>query len=548
MDDHTRTLGELIDRNAVNFAHREAVVGEEKRLTFEELKLASEQMARAFLALGVKKGDRVALLMDNRPEWLAIDFGLAKIGAILTPINIRYRQYELNHLLGHAKPSILIMVESFAGTNFVEMMRTLCPELGKSGNKKLKLDQFPFLRQIFCLSDRSHKGFSSFEALMEKSGEADLNDVNSAQSRVKPDDIAQILYTSGTTAFPKGVMLTHDNLCHNGLNIAARLEIAASDKFWLAIPLFFSFGCANAVMTAYSAGACLVLQRYFDPSEALALIEKERCTVMYAMPTMFLPMLDEPNLGRLDISSLRKGLVIGSPDQINRVIEQMGITHINTGYGMTETTAICCTTNSNDSKAVRTTTIGKPFPGVAIKIKDPVTGNPTPDGQEGEIRVKGYNVTPGYYNDSEKTSETFDNEGFLKTGDIGIRNKDGYFQFKGRYKDMLKTSGINVSTLEVEGFLETHPDVKEAHVTGVPDPIKQEVGVAFIRVSPDSRCSENDILNWCRGQIASYKIPKYIRFKDEFPLTGSGKVKKYVLKEQMIEELDRNRENGSLNA
>jgi fatty-acyl-CoA synthase len=546
MDNQIDTLGDLIDRNAGRRPQGAAVVSGGKKLTFEELKTDADRMARAFLALGVKKGDRIALLMDNRPEWLAIDFGLAKIGAVLVPINIRYRQYELNFLLNHAKPSILIMIDSFAGTDFIEMMLEICPELkasrkenrNKNRAEKLHLAKFPSLEDIFCLSDGPRGGFRAFEALTERSNETRPEDVVSAQRRVAAEDIAQILYTSGTTAFPKGVILSHANLCRNGKNIADRLRIVDTDKFWLPIPFFFSFGCANAVMTAYSAGACLVLQQYFDPGEALRLIERERCTVMYAMPTMFLPMLEDPDLEQADISSLRTGMVIGSPDQIGRVIDRMGVTDLNTGYGMTETTAVCCLTSPDDSRTIRTTTVGKPFPGGSIKIKDPVSGRPVPDGQEGEIRVKGYNVTWGYYEDPVKTAESFDDENFLKTGDIGVLTSGGNFQFKGRYKDMLKTSGINVSTLEVEGFLETHPDVKEAHVVGVPDPIKQEVGAAFIRLSQNSTCSSQDVLEYCRGKIASFKIPKYIEFQSEFPLTGSGKVKKYVLKEQMIKKLN----------
>jgi len=537
MNDDIKTLGQLIDRNAKLFPQSAAVVCGEKRVSFAELKDDAETMARAFLALGVKKGDRVALLMDNRPEWLALDFGLAKIGAVLVPINIRYRQYELNYLLAHAEPSILIIIDSFAGTSFTEMMLELCPELLKPQKEKLELEKFPSIKYIFCLSDKTYEGFSKYEAFVEKSKDASLEDVISAQNRITTHDIVQIIYTSGTTAFPKGVILTHANLCQNGKNIANRMEIVHTDRLWLSIPLFFSFGCANALMTAFSAGAGLVLQSYFDPGEALRLIEKEKCTVMYAMPTMFLPMLDDPNLGRVDISSLRTGVVIGSPDNISRIIDQMGVTHINTGFGMTETSAICCMTKPGDPRTVRTTTVGRPFPGVTIKIKDPATGDPVADEQEGEICVKGYNVTRGYYEDPVKTSESFDDEGFLKTGDIGVVTREGYFQFRGRYKDMLKTSGINVSTLEVEGFLETHPDVKEAHVVGVPDPIKQEVGVAFVRIAQDSGCSEQDIISYCKGKIASYKIPKYIQFKDDFPLTGSGKVKKYVLQEQVIKNL-----------
>ena len=281
----------------------------------------------------------------------------------------------------------------------------------------------------------------------------------------------------------------------------------------------------------------MVLQGVFDPGEALKLIEREKCTVMHAMPTMYLPMIEHPDLAAVDISSLRTGCIIGSTDNIRSVIKKMGVSKINNGYGMTETSAVCCMTNVNDSEDVRINSVGKPFPGGSIVIKDPDTSKRVESGQEGEICVKGYNVTSKYYNDPEKTLAAFDDEGFLKTGDIGLIDINGCLRFRGRYKDMLKTSGINVSTLEVEMFLETNPDVKEAQVVGIPDKVKQEIGFGFVRLSQGSRCSAEDIINYCKGSIASYKIPKYIRFISEFPLTGSGKIKKFMLREQAMKDL-----------
>ena len=537
MENQHDTIGKLLERNAELYPHHLAVISGEKRITYAELNAEANRLARGFLALEIRKGDRIALLMDNRPEWISMAFALGKIGAVLVPINIRYRSYELNYILNHCRPKILVMIDSFFNTDFVEMLYGLCPELKNSEKVNPSLEKFPSIKQIFCFSDEEFPGLSKYTELAGRAEEVNQEDVTAAESQVSTHDAAYILYTSGTTSFPKGVVLTHANICGNGKNIAIRMQVSSSDKFWAPIPLFFSFGCANALMTAFSAGACMVLQGVFDPGEALKLIEREKCTVMYAMPTMYLPMIEHPDLGVIDISSLRTGCIIGSADNIRSVIKKMGVSKINNGYGMTETSAVCCMTNVNDSEDVRINSVGKPFSGGSIVIKEPDTSKRVESGQEGEICVKGFNVTSKYYNDPEKTLAAFDDEGFLKTGDIGLIDINGCLRFRGRYKDMLKTSGINVSTLEVEVFIETHPNVKEAQVVGVPDKVKQEIGFGFVRLSQGSRCSAEDIINYCKGSIASYKIPKYIRFISEFPLTGSGKIKKFMLREQAMKDL-----------
>lgn len=537
MENQRDTTGKLLERNAELYPQCPAVVSGEKRITYAELNAEANRLARGFLALKIGKGDRVALLMDNRPEWLSMAFAVGKIGAILVPINIRYRSHELNYILNHCSPKILVMIDSFFNADFVEIMYGLCPELKNSEKDKLSLKKFPSIKQIFCFSEEEFPGLSNYAELTGRAEEVNQENVTAAESQVSPHDSAYILYTSGTTSFPKGVVLTHANVCKNGKNVAIRMQASSNDRCWVPIPLFFSFGCANALMTVFAAGACMVLQGVFDPAEALKLIEREKCTVMYAMPTMYLPMIEHPDLEVVDISSLRTGCIIGSTDNIRSVIKKMGVSKINNGYGMTETSAVCCMTNVNDSEDVRINSIGKPFPGGSIVIKDPDTSKRVESGQEGEICVKGYNVTSKYYNDPEKTLAAFDDEGFLKTGDIGLIDINGCLRFRGRYKDMLKTSGINVSTLEVEVFLETHPDVKEAQIVGIPDKVKQEIGVGFVRLSQGSRCSAEDIIDHCKGSIASYKIPKYIRFISEFPLTGSGKVKKYLLREEAMKDL-----------
>jgi len=537
MNKNHYTLSRLLDRIADQYPNNPAIISEGNKINYKELRATVNKFAAGLLALGVKKGDRVALLMDNRPEWLVVDFAVTSIGAVLVPINIRYRSHELNYLLNNCRPSILILIDAFLNTNFIEMIYCLSSDRIKKREGRFRLEKFPFLKYVFCLSKEKHAGIQRFEDIFDQGARVPVDEINSAKESVNENDLAQIIYTSGSTAAPKGAMLTQYNLCKNGEAISDRMRVTHEDKFWMPIPLSFSFASANAIMNALSKGACLVLQRLFEPGEALKLIEAERCTVMYANPTIYLPMSNHPILKEVDISSLKKGIAMGTPQNITRLVEDMGVEQICTGYGMTETTAISTLSDPLEPLDLRIYTNGTPFPGVSIAIKDPDSERMVPTGEDGEFRIKGYNIMRGYLDDPEKSAAAFDEEGYLRTGDIGMIREDGYVVFKGRYKDMLKTSGINVSTLEVETFLETYPDVQVAHVVGIPDELKEEVGAAYIRLSPGSTCSERDILNFCKGRIASYKIPKYIRFVSEFPLTSSGKVKKAEIRKQAIEEL-----------
>jgi fatty-acyl-CoA synthase len=541
MSDNYFTLGSLLDRIADKYPKNLAVVSGEKRISYCELQAEVNKLGRALLSLGVQKGERVSLLMDNRPEFIIVDFAVAKIGAVLVPINIRYRLRELSYQLGHCKPSVLIMIDRYSKTDYVDMLYKLWPDLKDQKEDVLKLNEAPFIKHIFCLAERKFPGIKRYADLFDRArtGQSSPDKLELSQKQMRCNDLAQIIYTSGSTAAPKGVMLSHLSICKNAENYSTRIGITKEDKFWVPIPLFFTMGCDNAVMTAISKGACLVLQRRFEPVKALKLIEKERCTVMYANSTIYLSIADHPYLKQADVFSLKKGVAMGSPQSVKRLVEEMGMTKITTGYGLTETSAMCLTTSPKDSLEVRINTNGIPLPDVTVVVKDPSIGSLVPEETEGEIRIKGYNIMQGYYDDPEKTSAAFDDEGFFCTGDIGLIRKDGNIVFKGRYKEMLKTSGINVSPLEVEMFLETHPDIIEAHVVGIPDELKDEVGVAFIRVSPGKTCKEEDIKDYCDGRIASYKIPKYFRFVSEFPLTGTNKVKKSELRDRILREISR---------
>ncbi len=535
MGDVFFTVGDMLDRNAERYPGRQAIVCKNTNLTHAELKAKVDLVARGLLATGVKKGDHIALLMDNRPEWLLICLAAAKVGAILVPINIRYRLHELAYLLTHARPSVLILIDRFHQADFIEMLFELDPSIRNSPRGAVKSEKFRSLRQIFCLADRDYPGIKWWEEILKRARDVPFADFLDAQKRVTPEDLLYILYTSGTTAMPKGAILAHSNLCKHGENIATRMHVTPQDRFWIPIPLFFSFACANALVTALNSGATLVLQPFFDPEEALTLIERERCTILYANSSIYLPLLDHPRRKTFDLSSLRSGIAMGTAQNLSRVVEELGVTQINSGYGLTETSAICTMTDCQDPLEFRIQTFGRPFPGVEVVIKDPDSERRLPPLAEGEIRVKGYNVARGYYDDPEKTAASFDQEGFFRTGDIGALTPEGYLKFKGRYKDMLKTSGINVSAVEVESFLEAYPGVQEVQLCGVPDAVKDEVGVAFVKLSPGAAVKEEELVLHCKQNIASYKVPKYIRFVDDFPRTGSGKVKKFELRERFLQ-------------
>jgi fatty-acyl-CoA synthase len=535
MDDFPSTVGDLLDRNAERYPENEAVVCEKVRFTYADLKDRVDLVGRGLLAAGVGRGDHVALLMDNRPEWVLVCLAAAKLSAVLVPINIRYRLHELAYLLTHARPSVLIQIDRFHQADFTEMLFELDPNLRDSPKGAVKSEKFKSLRQIFCLSERDIPGMKRWQEILDGAEKVPPADLAAAQKRGTPEDLLYILYTSGTTAMPKGAMLAHSNVCRHGENIAARMHATPRDRFWIPIPLFFSFACANALMTSLNAGATLVLQPFFDPEEALALIEREKCTILYANPSIYLPLLDHPRRKTFDLSSLRSGIAMGTEQNLRRVVQELGVTQINSGYGLTETSAICTMTDCEDPLEFRVQTFGRPFPGVEVVIKDPDSEKSLLPLEEGEIRVKGYNVTRGYYDDPEKTAASFDGEGFFRTGDIGSMTPAGFLQFKGRYKDMLKTSGINVSAVEVESFLEAYPGVQEVQLCGIPDAVKDEVGVAFVKLSPGAAIKEEDLFLHCKQNIASYKIPKYIRFVDDFPRTGSGKVKKFELRERFLQ-------------
>lgn len=529
-----RTAGRLLELLAREASDHEAVVFGAQRLTYHALWHRACEFARGLLRLGIGRGDHVAILMSNRPEWLVASFGCALVGAPLVAISTWARRLEIEYILRQSDAVTFIVMRRFLSVDYLELLAGLCPEIGAAAPGALGSSRFPRLREVIVLGAADAKGarrFEDVEALGRGVGDARLRE---AAEQVGPRDILYILYTSGTTAAPKGVMLAHYGCLENGFNIGKRQHLGPADRLWLAVPLFWSFGSANATMALMTHGGTIVLQERFDPEEAIRLIGAERCTVYYGMPNMALAMLQDPLWGMLDTSSLRTGLTIGTPEELELTMRELGVRGICNVYGSTETYGNAAVTDAHDPPGIRCTTQGRPLPGMSLKFVDPEGRKPLPPGEPGEICVKGY-ITPGYYNAPELNAEAFDGEGYFVTGDLGFMDGDGRVHFRGRLKEMIKSGGINISPLEVEEFLLRHPKVLQAFVVGVPDAVKGEVPLAVIELRQGEAATADEIRAFCHGTISSYKIPAHVVFRKghELPRTSTGKVQKTKLREEM---------------
>lgn len=505
-----RTLPDLVDELARRYPEREAVVGAGSRYTYAQFRHQVRRLARGLHALGVRRGDKVAILMGNRPEWLVADFAITLLGAVMVGVNTWATARELQHILAHSDTRFLITVPRFLKHDYAAILPTL---------------DLPQLERVICVGDGPSTWFS-YENVFAVGASIPESALDAAQRAVQPQDMAYLLYTSGSTSLPKGVEIQHYALIENMWHIGERQKVTERDRLWLAVSLFWGLGCENALFNLFTHGGCVVLQEHFDAAEALELIERERCSVFYGTPNMAQALHEHPDRSRRDLSSLRGGATIGTPEQIMRVVE-LGAREICNIYGLTETYGNCNVADARDPLEKRLSNVGRPLPGVEQRIVHPETGKVLPAGEVGEIRVKGY-VTTGYYKDPARTREAFDEHGFFRTGDLGLHDAEGYLHFRGRIKEMVKTGGINVAPIEVEEVLLAHPAVQAAFVTGVPDPTHDELLAAVIIPKRGASLTEREVTDHCRKNLAAYKIPRLIRFaaETELPLTTTGKVQK----------------------
>jgi fatty-acyl-CoA synthase len=526
----SRTLPDLLDEMAARHPGREFIVGGGERLSYRETRARARQLAKAFFRLGVNRGDKVALLMPNRPEWLLVDFAVTLLGATLVPISTWSRARELEYVLDHCDAATLVTVDRFLADDYLAMLAAIGPE------------RLPALRQVVHLGgDRAalprELAVTRFEDLASVGAGVPDSAIDARQREVSPDDVAYILYTSGTTSRPKGVQIQHRGLVENMWNIGERQHLGPDDRMWMGISLFWGFGCENALLAVMTHGGTVVLQERFDAGEALALMERERCSVYYGTPNIALALWEHPDRPHRDLTALRTGAAIGSPQAMYMVMS-LGACEICNVYGLTECYGNCTVTDAHDPVDVRLNTMGRPLPGVEIRIVDPQTRRPLPRGEAGEITIRGY-LTPGYYKSPELNAAAFDAEGFFLSGDLGLIDTDGRLTFRGRIKEMVKTGGINVSPVEVEDVLSAHPAVEQVYVVGVPDARREEALAAVVVLKDGVEASADELRRFCREKLAAFKVPQHFRLttRADLPLTATGKVQKFRLRDTLMTEL-----------
>ncbi|MCE0449318.1 AMP-binding protein [Brevibacillus sp. AF8] len=537
---HMTTIGNMLDDTASKYQEKEALVYHERglRYTFGEFQAICNQAARGFMSLGIQKGDNIAIWATNVPEWVISQFATAKMGGVLVTVNTSYRVHELEYLLRQSESTTLLLMDSYRDANYLAMIQEICPELQTCEPGALHSKRLPHLKNVIYLGNERQPGMFSWSDLLERASRVTEEERMARQATLSPDDVINMQYTSGTTGFPKGVMLSHVNIVNNAIKVAECQRLGLEDKVCIPVPFFHCFGCVMGTLACVATGATMVPVIAFDPGVVLAVVEAERCTALYGVPTMFIAELNHPTFAERDLSSLRTGIMAGSlcPIEVmKKVVDQMGIRDITIAYGQTEASPVITQTVPEDSLERKVSTVGRLHAEVEAKIIDPATGDILPPGVQGELCTRGYLVMKGYYNMPEETVKAIDHEGWLHTGDLATVDEEGYYQITGRLKDMIIRGGENIYPREVEEFLYTHPKVLDVQIVGIPDAKYGEQVLACIRVKPNETLSEDEVRDYCEGKIAHYKIPRYIQFVDEYPMTASGKIQKFKLREQALQ-------------
>ena len=531
------TLGELLEKRAAEFPDNDAVVYVDRdyRLTWKELNESADIIGKGLMALGVKKGDKLALWATNVPHWVSVMFATAKIGAVLLTINTNYKSAEIDYILRQSETEHLMMINGHRDTDYVGTIYDLIPELKTQPRDKFHCEKYPHLKDVIFLGPEKHRGMYSMAEIMSLSCQVSDEEFNERKNGVKCHDVVNMQYTSGTTGFPKGVMLTHFNIANNGFWIGENMNYSEKDRICLPVPLFHCFGCVLGVMSAVNHGSAMVLLEQYDPVVMMTAIEQEKCTSAYGVPTMFIAVLEHKLFSKFDFSSMRTGIMAGSPCPIktmNDVVDKMNASELTIVFGLTESSPGMTQTRYDEPSLERKcSTVGPAMPGVEVEIIDPETHKICPPNTPGEFCCRGYNVMKGYYNMPEETKKAIDKDGWLHSGDIGIKDKQGYFSVTGRIKDMIIRGGENIYPKEVEDFLYNMPGIRDVQVVGVPSKKYGEQPGAFIILKEGASMIPEDVQEFCRGKIAWYKIPKYVSFVKEYPMTASGKIMKIKLRE-----------------
>ena len=530
------TLGQILDRTVTRYPDNEAVVYVDRdfRLTYREFGDLVDRLARGLMSMGVQQGEKVAVWATNIPYWVALQFATAKIGAVLLTVNTNYRSTELAYVLEQSESENLFLIDGYQDIDYLQTVYELVPELKTQERGRLASPRFPRLKRVCFLGMEKHRGMYPIPEVLALAAMTDEADYRARQAGLDPHDVVNMQYTSGTTGFPKGVMLTHYNIGNNGYWIGANQRFGPADRVCLPVPLFHCFGCVLGVLAAVNHGSTLVILEGFDPVQAMTAVEQERCTALYGVPTMFIAILDHTLFSKFRFDSLRTGIMAGSPCPVQvmrQVIDKMFMKEITICYGLTEASPVITQTLIEDDIRRRTETVGRAMPCIEVKVVNPETGQAVPAGVQGEVCCRGYNVMKGYYNMPEATEAAIDADGYLHSGDLGTVDEDGYYRITGRIKDMIIRGGENIYPREIEEYLFKLEGVADVQVVGVPSrKYGEEVG-AFVRLKQNAALTEQDVKDYCRGRISRYKIPKHVAFVDRYPMTASGKIQKYKLVE-----------------
>lgn len=530
------TLGEILEKWAFETPDKEFVVYPDRdlRFTYRQFNERVDALAKGLLYIGVRPGDKIGIWAKNVPDWSTIMFATAKIGAVLVTININYKLTELEYLLKNADISTLFLVDGVRDSDYVEMIFELVPELKSHPRGELKSEKFPELKNVVFVGQQKHRGMYNTNELLLLGNHVDYLDLETIKESLDCHDVINMQYTSGTTGFPKGVMLSHHNIINNGYATGQCQKFTCNERLLVCVPLFHCFGSVLGICAIITHGATMVFTEDFDPLMVLASVQKEKCTALYGVPTMFIAELSHPMSGMFDLSSLRTGIMAGAPcpiETMKQVMTKMNMKDVIIVYGQTESSPGMTATRTHNSPEVRSTTVGFEYPNVEVKIVNSDTGDECAVEEQGEICCRGYNVMKGYYKNEEATHKAIDEEGWLHSGDLAVKTKEGFYKITGRIKDMIIRGGENIYPREIENFLYRVPQIETVEVAGIPSPKYGEEVAAFIRVKENQELTEAEVIDFCRGQISFFKTPKYIFFVNEFPMTASGKIQKYKLGE-----------------
>jgi fatty-acyl-CoA synthase len=538
-----RTIGDYLDEISERFPGNEALVVRHQniRWTYREFHREIERLATGLLALGIEPGDRVGIWGPNSYEWALVQFATAKIGVIMVCINPAYRLHELEYALNKVECKAIVTAESFKSSEYLKMLENLAPELVRCEPGQLQAHKLPHLTTVIRMGEGQTAGMYNFAPVCAMGTQEHYARLAEFKTELRPDDAINIQFTSGTTGSPKGATLSHCNILNNGYLAGEGMRFSDQDRLCIPVPLYHCFGMVLGNLACMAHGATAVYPSdAFDPVTTLQAVQEERCTALHGVPTMFINELDHPDFADYDLSTLRTGIMAGSPcpvEVMKRVIGEMHMDDILIGYGQTEVSPINHMTLPDDSLAKRTESVGRAVPWVEIKLVDE-HNRVVPVGEKGEVCTRGYSVMQGYWNDEQRTRETIDAGGWLHSGDLGVMDDEGYVQIVGRIKDMVIRGGENVYPREIEEFLYTNPKIAEVQVFGVPDERMGEEVCAWVQLHPGENMTEGELKDFCRDQITHFKIPRYVRFVDEFPMTVTGKMQKFVMREQMAAELD----------